>query len=264
MSKISFITGVKNRSKDLKEMIRSVISQDMDDWELIIVDDHSAEPINKVVQSFDDSRIKYFKQIDGKNGICEARNLAIKNAQSDILLTADGDDVNRPNRASATYEIMMKNNCDVFYSNLEYFIAEENKRWTVPFQPFDAKLFKMFNFITNPGTAYKKEAVIRAGGFDPEFKLSEDYDLYLRILNNGGKFCYTDEILVDYRRSNQSVSISKFSEMHDYIMKTRIKNGINPFDINEVKDYAVAELSKNILSEEGLKLWSDDRYEINK
>lgn len=260
--KISFITAVRDRSEAFKEMLSSLVNQDMPEWEALIVDDHSVEDVKKIVKDFNDDRMKYFRQEEGKRGISHARNLAVSQAKTDILLTADGDDISRPQRARVTYEIMTKNSCDAFYSNLEYFIAEEDRRWTPVFQPFNAELFKMFNFMTNPGTAYRKDVFIKAGGYDPEFVLSEDYDLWLRILNNGGKFCYTREILVDYRRSPGSVSLGKPDELHQFIMKTRIKNRIPPFDISDVKQFAEPTIADYILSNGGRRVWKDDRYEV--
>jgi len=115
--------------------------------------------------------------------------------------------------------------------------------------------------MSNPGTAFTKKIYLAAGGYDPAFSLSEDYDLYLRMLLKGGRFGYTDEILVNYRRSPESVSLSNFSQMHDYIMKTRIKNNILPINIEDVKKYALPKIADSILSENGRKLWSDDRFE---
>ncbi|MFA6492735.1 MAG: glycosyltransferase [Patescibacteria group bacterium] len=261
--KVSFITGVKNRSNELKETIQSFLDQDMPDWEALIVNDHSDEPIEEVVKSFKDDRIFYFELPEGETGICHARNLAIKNAKSDIMLTADGDDINRPQRARVTYEIMTENQGDAFYCNLEYFIAEEEKRWTTTFQPFNPNLFQMFNFMTGAGTAFRRSKCLEVGGYDPEFSLSEDYDMFLRIFNAGGKFCYTEEILVNYRRNPGSVSIKNFDKMHDFIMKTRIKNNIPIIDIDDAKKYALPEIAENILSPDGRKLWQDDRF-VNK
>lgn len=258
--KISFITGVKNRSAELKEMIQSLIAQDMPEWEALIVDDHSEEVIEPVVLAFNDDRLQYLKLPEGESGICMARNLAISHAVGDILLTADGDDISLPGRARITYDLMIKDNLDAFYCNLNDYIPEQNKLIARQFQPFNAELLKMFNYITNPGTAYKREMIDKAGDFDPEFVLSEDYDLWLRMLNAGAKFGYTEEILVNYRRSAGSVSISKFSDMHDFIMKTRIKNEIPPFDINNVKKYALPVIADAVLSEKGIELWKDDRY----
>lgn len=262
MPKVSFITGVKNRAAALEEMLQSLIKQDLSDWEAIIVDDHSTEDTQSVVKKIADSRISYYQLPQDKTGICHARNLAISHATAEILLTADGDDFSRPQRAQRTLEIMTKENADAFYSNLEFFESGTDKRWTRLFQPYDAELFQMFNFMTNPGTAFRKDMFEKAGGFDPEFELSEDYDLYLRMFNLGAKFAYTEEILVEYRRDAGSASIKNFGRMHEFIMKTRIKNNIKPFNIEDVRKYALADLAENILSEGGRKVWRDDRFKI--
>ncbi|AKM82449.1 MAG: family 2 glycosyl transferase [Berkelbacteria bacterium GW2011_GWE1_39_12] len=261
--KVSFITGVKNRASDLKEMIQSLIDQDMTEWEALIVDDHSDESIEAVVTGFHDDRLRFFQLPEGLNGVSCARNLAINHAQSDILLTADGDDVSRPQRARVTYDAMIKNRYDAFYSNLEYFSAD-NKKWTVDYQPFVADLLPMFNFITNPGTAYRKEVILEVGGFDPNFILSEDYDVWLRFLKAGAKFGYTEEILVNYRRGGGSISIQKFAQTHEYIQKARIKNNFPPINIEKAQNLATPEIAAAILSENGRKLWHDDRYKVSK
>ena len=46
------------------------------------------------------NRINYVKQDRGKKGEAAARETAIKNANSDILITLDSDDINRPHRAA--------------------------------------------------------------------------------------------------------------------------------------------------------------------
>ena len=207
--KISFITAVKNRSKELNEMLQSLIKQDMQDWEAIIVDDHSTEPIKSVVESFNEPRFRYYRLPDNLKGVSNARNYAVEHANSEIMLTADGDDINWPARAHVTYEEMEKTGCDVFYSHLIIYFSDEDKRYDYPFQPFNADLFRMVNFITNPSTAFRKDAFMKAGGFDPSFSLSEDYDLYLRILKNDGKFSGSPLVLAEYRMGNKNVTVEK-------------------------------------------------------
>lgn len=262
-TKASFITGVKNRSKVLREMLKSLIGQNMQEWEAIVVDDHSEEPIEKVIAGFKDDRIKYFSLPEGQTGISCARNLAIKNAQTDLVITADSDDINRPERAQKIYEVMTANHADVFYSNVEFFDPEKNTTSIPTFQPFNEKLYKMLNFINGTSIAYRRSKVLEVGGFDPLFELSEDYDLLLRILNNGGKFSYLEEVLVDYRRHNQNITVEKLDKLHYFIQKTREKNHIPPVDMRLSQNYAMPDLTKNILTNESFRVWDDERLKGN-
>jgi glycosyltransferase involved in cell wall biosynthesis len=62
MTKVSICCSVKNQSKWLREMIASVVAQTFTDWEMVLVDDGSAEDIKAVVQEFNDSRIRFGKR----------------------------------------------------------------------------------------------------------------------------------------------------------------------------------------------------------
>lgn len=258
--KVSFITGVKDHSEKLREMIESLLAQDMSEWEAIIVDDHSNEPIKEVIESFKDPRLHFFQLPENMTGISNGRNFAVGKARAEILLTADGDDINEPNRARVTYNLMTKNNYDVFYSDMYNYISEKNKKNKRNFQTFNAELFKIFNFINNPSTAYRKSEFLKAGGFDPDFIVSEDYDLWLRMLNNGNKFGYTKQFLINYRYSLNGLSHASLSRTHHYVMKARIKNKIPPFDIYDVRKYASPEIVKQVLSKRGYIVWQDDRF----
>lgn len=258
MVKVSFITAVKNRSNELREMLESLINQDMLEWEAIIVDDHSTEPVKQVVEDFKESRFRYLSMPENLTGVSNARNLAIKNAQSDILITADGDDINWPARAHVIYEYMTKNKCDLFYSHVVIYFPNNNKHYDYPFQPFNPDLYRMFNFITNPGTAFRKDIFTKVGGFDPNFILSEDYDLYLRILNAGGKFCYSNLVLAEYRIGTQNATVEKRAMLHEFIQKARIKNNLPPVNIDNIKKYAENEIADNVLYER--EIWQDDRF----
>lgn len=256
--RVSFITAVKDRSAELKEMLQSLIKQDMKEWEAIIVDDHSSEPIKDVVGIFDEPRFRYYQLPQNLTGVSNARNFAIDHAESDIMITADGDDINWPARAKVIDEFMTKTQCDVFYSHIITYFTEGDKRYDFYYQPFNADLFKMVNFITNPGTAFRKSMFLQVGGFDPEFSLSEDYDLYLRMLNANAKFFSYKFILAEYRIGNQNTTIQKKELMHDFIQKTRIKNNLPVVNLDEITKYAEKEVADSFLSQR--QVWHDDRY----
>ena len=262
--KVSFITAVKNRAQELDEMLQSLIKQDIAEWELIIVDDHSTEPIQETVEKFNEERFHYYKLPENTTGISYGRNLAIDMAKSNIMIIADGDDINEPNRARVTYDHMTQNNCDVFYGGIRDFTpGKEDKDRLL--QPFNEKLLPMFNFLTNASSAFRRDKFLKLGKFDSNFIVCEDFDLYLRFLNNQCKFCYTKEILVNYRNSSTSTSATKFKLLHEYFMKARIKNNIPPFNLDEAKSYALPYFADKLLnSPQWHDLYIDDRFNEKK
>lgn len=94
----------------LEKAIRSVTSQTIDDWELIVVDDNNAETearmlTEEVMSIFSDNRIKYIKHPHNKNGAA-ARNTALRVAKGEYICFLDSDDEYMPNRLEECVRVM--------------------------------------------------------------------------------------------------------------------------------------------------------------
>jgi glycosyltransferase involved in cell wall biosynthesis len=86
----SVVVPVYNRATLLPRAIDSLLNQEFRNFEIIIVDDGSTDETEKVVSSFQDNRIKYFKQVN--RGVTVARNLGASKATGAYLLFLDSDD----------------------------------------------------------------------------------------------------------------------------------------------------------------------------
>jgi len=91
--KISIIIPTYNRAKLIKRTIKSILSQTINDWELIIIDDGSTDDTKKLIYKFkkNDSRINYIKLQDNK-GVNFARNRGIEKAKGKWINFIDSDD----------------------------------------------------------------------------------------------------------------------------------------------------------------------------
>lgn len=97
MPKLSFILPAW-KGCFLNEAIGSIVSQSSHDWELVVVDDCSPDPIREIVESFADSRIRYYRNpenIGGKD-LVKQWNHCIKYAKGDWIVLAADDDLYRP------------------------------------------------------------------------------------------------------------------------------------------------------------------------
>lgn len=95
MNKISVIITTYNRANLLKDAIGSVLGQSYQDFELIVVDDHSEEDPKSVVEEFQDERISYIRH-ETNRGDAAAKNTGIKNARGEYIITLDDDDLFAP------------------------------------------------------------------------------------------------------------------------------------------------------------------------
>ena len=104
----SIITATYNRSATLARAIESVLRQEDNDWELIIVDDGSTDNTQLVLENYNDLRIKIFKHECNK-GACAAKNTGFNNISGDWFTTLDSDDEMMPGALSVFKQIINNN-----------------------------------------------------------------------------------------------------------------------------------------------------------
>ena len=261
---VSFLIPVKNRPKELKTAMASCIAQSLDEWEALVVDDHSENvDLERLVEAFGDTRLRYTRLPAGERGVSAARNRAIALARSPRLLTLDSDDLNNPHRAARCLELLDPNKLQLVYTRVRLFSESQPAGRPKPLlQPFSAALLEMFNFITNPGTAFTRKAFEAAGeGFRPSLSLAEDYDLYLRMARAGVTIRAIDEEHVSYRKHPKATTSRRQAELHEAVMTVRRLNGVKPFPIEAIRSHALPELARNLLDNPDQKaLWQDDRW----
>ena len=264
-AKVSFIVPVRNRAALLRTALASCVSQSIESWEAIILDDHSDEDIEGVVASFNDSRIRYQRQDSGCSGVAAAREAAIQVAHSDVFITLDADDINHPHRAHRCAELLALTCPRLIYTRVRFFDHKTGSNRPKPvFQPFCAQLFRYFNFITNPGTAFNRSAYEAAGGYyDHHLCVAEDYDLYLRMSKAGVQILGLDEEHVSYRKGSGSTTEGQRETIQKALESIRAKHVLPPFSFESVMQlYALPELAQTMLDNPITKaLWSDDRWQ---
>lgn len=87
---ISVVIPLYNKEASIAQSLKSVLSQEYDDFEVVIVDDGSTDGSVAVVEAMNDPRIRLIKQENG--GPSKARNTGVKNAKSEWILFLDADD----------------------------------------------------------------------------------------------------------------------------------------------------------------------------
>ena len=120
----------------------------------------------------------------------------------------------------------------------------------------------MINFITNPGTAFTRQAIeAAAGAFNPKLSLAEDYDLYLRMARAGVTIRAIDEEHVSYRKHPEATTRLRQAELHEAVMTVRRLNGVTPFPVEAIRTHALPELARNLLDNPDQRaIWHDDRW----
>lgn len=181
---MSIIMPVYNsKLKCLKAAIESVQSQVYPNWELCIADDASTNPdikpyLEKMANADDRIKVIFRK----KNGhISRASNSAIELASGEFIGMLDHDDVLYPHALFRMAKLLNKNQkYDLIYSDSDVIFS--NMRGKPFFKPdWSPELFFYNNYL-NHLTLMRKSLVDEIGGFRTGFEGSQDYDLYIRLI----------------------------------------------------------------------------------
>ena len=217
-AKISIVIPTYNRAKSLPIAIDSVISQNNTNWELIIVDDGSIDDTKEIVKGYlIDPRIRYYYQ--GNEGVSSARNVGVDISNGLYVIFLDSDDYFYPNLLDCLNAIDVTTFDIICWKILKVQGAKK-----IIWKPQD--LGGLYNNIKASFLAgsicYNKEIFLKAGGFDPNMKFGENYELGIRISQlNHLKVGIMDEILMVYQISLQRESSSLSNKLSSYIYQYR-------------------------------------------
>lgn len=224
---VSIIMPSYNTDKYIKRAIESVINQTYQAWELIIVDDCSTDNTDLVVDSIEDSRIKYIKN-NKNSGAAFSRNRALREATGKWIAFLDSDDLWYPQKLEKQISFMKKNKFYFSYTNYEE-IDEEGKRTNVVVTgPKKISRSGMFNYCW-PGcltVIYSREKIGLIQIDD--IKKNNDYAMWLKVCKKTR--CYLlDEVLAEYRRGRKgSISTHGYKELvmwHYILLRKSEKQG---------------------------------------
>jgi glycosyltransferase involved in cell wall biosynthesis len=209
---ISVAIPIFNAEEYLALAIQSVLNQTFTDFELILLDDGSADKSLCIAKSFDDPRIRIIS--DGKNkGLPQRLNEIIDLAQYDLIARMDADDIIPDYRLQLQYEYMQKNtNKNLVSMGMAYFDGETYYGHLIP--EFKNKLTLEDMYNGNSGichaTLLVRKAWYQRNRYNNNIVRIEDYELWLRaFIQQDLSVGYIDQVGY-YYRSDNSLSINKY------------------------------------------------------
>ena len=226
--KITIITVVFNGAKHIRSAIQSVLSQDYDNIEYIVIDGGSTDGTVNIVKEYQDKISVFISEPD--EGIYDAMNKGIVLATGNVIGILNSDDFYVDNNVVKQVAREFNNRgVDSVFADLVY-ISSSNINKVVRY--FDSSQFKpsLFSYglmPAHPTFFVKKSIYEKYGKFHTDFKNAADFDLLVRfIYTNKITYHYIDKVIVKMRLGGASTSFSSMWTNNIEILSACKANGV--------------------------------------
>lgn len=180
MAIVSVIIPVFDRIEPLERAIRSVQKQTVQDFEIIVVDDHSTKDIFSIAEKYGS---RYIKSV-GK-GVSAARNTGIRASNSECLAFLDSDDEWLPDKLDLQLKYLANHSsCQFVHSNEKWIRNGQPVSQSSKHKKLGGRIFSQCTercLIAPSSVLIRKSLLNETGLFDESFPVCEDFDLWLRI-----------------------------------------------------------------------------------
>ncbi|MEJ0075770.1 MAG: glycosyltransferase [Alphaproteobacteria bacterium] len=196
--KVSIITPTYCRNSEglLAKCLDSAMAQTFEDFELIVVDDGSSDGSEFTIRdaAFRDDRIVYLRH-DRNSGLPAVRtNEGVMRARGEAIAFLFDDNIYQADFIETAWDALQRSGADVVHANVHMF-AKEGKDFILGGWPLTLELLRNLNTIPNGGVMVRRSFFERFGMYDPHILMRRvcDWDLWLRALALGAKFCHVDQ-----------------------------------------------------------------------
>jgi glycosyltransferase involved in cell wall biosynthesis len=209
---VSVIIPVYRGSQYIAQALTSVFAQRFTAYEVIVVNDGSpeTEQVEKELQPYA-QQITYIKQENG--GPSSARNAGILQAKGEYVAFLDCDDAwHASYLAEQLSRLRADPELDLIYCDALLIGASPNAGKTVmEINPSRGavtleSLLKLDCSVITSCTVVRRKSLVDAGLFDKDRRCCEDYDMWVRIANRGGRMAYQNKVLAFRRIHSQAIT----------------------------------------------------------
>lgn len=228
--KVTIITVCFNSEKTIGETIESVLSQTYDDIEHIIVDGDSSDGTMAVVKNYIDDIDVVVSEPD--SGIYDAMNKGLSLATGDVIGILNSDDFysSRDVIKNVVDRFCQQPENDIVFGDVVFVDPEKTDRVVRFYNSRRFKPWKLrFGWMPpHPATFIKKETYNVAGKYSLDYKISADYEMFVRLLLvKSSVISRLDSVLVKMRTGGISTSGLKSSiALNREIVRACRSNGV--------------------------------------
>ena len=203
---VSVVIPCYNLGAYLDQAVQSVLDQSFEDFEIIIIDDGSTDPVTRhLFTSYKRPKTRILRTLN--QGLAKARNLGIEEARGCYISCLDADDLFEPDFLRRTVEVLEANPSFAFASCWLKTFGEHSFEWSPTSCDFP---WLLVEDTVCTAALTRRDALAEVGGFDAGMPLAgyEDWDLAISLVERGLPGAVIPEYLFRYRIRKGSMSSS--------------------------------------------------------
>lgn len=270
---MSVIIITYGRYSDLIRCIPSILKQDSESLEIVLVDNNENKKVSEYIagrlNKIDDRRIRYFKT--PKNlGVTGGRNFGISKANGDILVFIDDDAFFENTDACQMVhrEFSRNDNLGILSFKIINYYSKKIERAEFPHRDKKLNTDKQFEttYFIGAGHAIKREVFEKVGGYADDFFYGmEELDLSFKTMDRDYQIFYFPDVVVWHKQSQRG-RLDKKRTWQKYL-ENRIKVGIRNLPWRYVLISCIIWAGKSlyetrdfrVLFRAGMHIWTDKR-----
>lgn len=208
---VSIVIPCYNHEQFVQEAIQSIIDQDYENIELIVIDDGSKDDsVGKIKEMIPACKERFFRfefRCRANKGLCATLNESLDWINGEFFSPLASDDVAFKNKITFLIEKIKKDKADVVFGR----IVSSNKIKLIHKKDKSPKRHNFYDLLIQenippaPASLIKRNVILEVGGFDVSTKL-EDWDLWLRLADKGKVLLSYLEPVAFYRRHDLNIT----------------------------------------------------------
>lgn len=224
---ISILVNCYNSETYLKEALDSIYKQTYQNFEILLIDNCSADQTAKIAKSYD-QRLRYYKT-NKFVSLYAARNFGVSKATGDYLAFLDSDDIWKPNKLEIQLAALQDTGALFIYTNFVYKSESSSSIQKI--------LSNLYLYFSN------MQLHIRKSGYRSTYSLVKYYDINLQT------------VLLSHSLI-QDISFLETLNLYgdlDFFLHILLLNKVNPYYLNEIT--SVTRIHPNQLSKKNINDW---------
>lgn len=228
--RVSIITSCYNRAATIRSAIESVLAQDYNDIEFIVVDGSSTDGSLDIIREYADRISIIISEPD--HGMYEAINKGIRVATGEIIGLLHSDDFFYDNGViGRIVERMKRTHADFLYGDGLFVDPDNTNKVVRNWIGGGYRLWKVRHgwLPLHPTCYIRRDVMTRLGLYNESYKIAADSDLLVRYLLTGGlTVTYLNEYIVRMRMGGLSTDSAKRKKMWEEDIRVYVSHGLWP------------------------------------